>query len=237
MKSKFLIVVSIVAAAGLATAQGGGGGRGGFGGQMGRGGGGITGLLNRADVQGELKITDDQKTKLTEMRVIRGQRGQGGQGGQGGGQGGQRGQGGQGGQGGGQGGQVDADAMRKAMEEREKNALAVLDAGQQKRLKELYVQRSGNRSVLNSTIQADLGLSDDQKKKIAELQTKQQEANRAIFEKAQAGEIQREEIQALREKNDKILDEEIGKVLTADQVAKLKGMNGAPFKFDDGGGR
>ncbi|MEQ1823994.1 MAG: hypothetical protein ABL949_15910 [Fimbriimonadaceae bacterium] len=235
MKSKFFIVVSLFAVVGLASAQGGGGGQRG-GGQFGRGGGGnsISSLLNRADVQGEIKLTDDQKTKLTEMRVIRGQRGAGGGAGGGGGQGGgQRGQGGGAGAGGGQ--QQDAEAMRKAAEEREKNALAVLNADQNKRLKELFVQRSGNRAILNSTIQADLGMNDDQKKKIAELQAKQREAMMSVMEKMRNGELQREDMQAINEKNNKAMDEELGKVITTDQAAKLKSMGGAPFKFDEGG--
>lgn len=230
MKSKIFIVVSLLAVTGLAVAQGGGGFGQRGGGQFGRGGGNnFSGLLNRADVQGELKITDDQKTKLTEMRIIRGGGGAGGGAGAGGGQ---RGQGGGAGAGG---GQQDIEAMRKAAEEREKNALAVLTADQNKRLKELFVQRSGNRAVLNSMIQADLGFTDEQKKKIADLQAKQQEANMALMEKSRNQEITREEATAIREKNNAAMGEELGKILTAEQAAKLKGMGGATFKFEDGG--
>jgi hypothetical protein len=238
MKSKFLILVSLLAVTSLAVAQGGGGQRGGQRGQggFGRGGGSnFSGLLSRADVQGELKITDDQKTKLTEMRVIRG----GGAGGGAGAGGGQRGQGGQGGQGGGAGAgggqQQDPEAMRKAAEEREKNALAVLDATQNKRLKELFVQRSANRAILNATIQADLGFSEAQKKQVTDLQAKQREAMTALMEKMRNQEIQREDMAGIMEKNNKTMDEELAKILTADQATKLKGMGGAPFKFDEGG--
>lgn len=238
MKSKFLILVSLLAVTSLAVAQGGGGGqRGGQRGQggFGRGGGSnFSGLLSRADVQGELKITDDQKTKLTEMRVIRG--GGGGAGGGAGAGGGQRGQGGQGGGAGAGGGQQqDPEAMRKAAEEREKNALAVLTADQNKRLKELFVQRNNNRAILNATIQADLGFSDAQKKQVTDLQAKQREAMSALMEKMRNQEIQREDMAGIMEKNNKTMDEELAKILTADQATKLKGMGGAPFKFDEGG--
>ena len=49
-------------------------------------------------------------------------------------------------------------------------------------------------------------------------------------------EISREEAQAARETNNKALDEELAPLLSADQVAKLKEMQGKPFKADPPGG-
>src|SRR5436305_418288 len=69
---KLLVVSSFVIAAAMSYAQqggGGGGGRGGRGmfGQGMMGGGGI-GQLRRKDVQEDLKLTEDQKTKLAEVQ-------------------------------------------------------------------------------------------------------------------------------------------------------------------------
>lgn len=214
----------------MAFAQGGGGGRGqgmrGFGNNN-----SMTSLLSRADVRKELKITDEQSAKLAELGVReRGQRGQGG------GQGrGQRGQGGQAGQGGqrGQGGQGgDPAAMQKAREEREKAIHAVLLEAQNKRLKELYVQRVSFRALMNAEIQADLKLDDAQKASIKDLQTKQQEANRAIFQRIQSQELTREEAMASIQKNEKVLTEELGKILKDGQKAQFEKMAGAKFEFD-----
>src|SRR5579872_5378719 len=73
-------LVVCVMAGNEAMAQGGRGGRGGFGG--GGFGGGVTFLVQNEQVQKELKITDDQKTKLKEIAdASRPQRGNGGGGG------------------------------------------------------------------------------------------------------------------------------------------------------------
>lgn len=210
---KILVVCAILAVSAVSMAQGRGGGMRMFGG----GGGGQSMLLQREDVQGELKLTAEQKSKLEEMRTammeeMRGSFQPGG----------------------------DREAMMKQVQEMmkkaDKEALAVLDDGQKKRLKELWVQRSGNRVVTNEDMQKELGLSDGQKQKIKSLQDAQSAANQEIFQKMQNGEIDRSEIRPLMEKNNKALDEELGKVLTADQASKLKAMGGTPFKFDEDNG-
>ena len=69
--------VATLAVAGSALAQGGGGGRGGFGGgQRGFGGGQMGGfamsesmIVNRPDVQKDIKLTDEQKKKLEDART------------------------------------------------------------------------------------------------------------------------------------------------------------------------
>ena len=224
---KKVLVLLLVGASVAAMAQNGGS-RGGRQGGFGRNNNSLIGLLNRDDVKGELKISDDQKSKLDALRPARGQGGnRGGGGNAGGGNGG-------GGNGGGnrQGGTFDPEAMRKLQAEREKNTLEVLTADQVKRLKELYVQRVGARAVLREDFQTELKITPDQKSKIEALQKTQQEANQSVMEKVRSGELERTAVQDIMKKNETALTDELNKVLTADQKAKLKALEGTPFKFD-----
>jgi len=221
---KLVIVVAIAALAVSAVAQGGGGG--GRGQRGGRGGGNpnsLSSLLNRADVQKDLGITDDQKTKLTEIRTNSRQK------------------------------MTDARtaagddraaqqaAMAKIGEEVGKEQMAVLTPDQQKRLKEIFVQVRGTQAVLNTEIQNDLGLSDDQKAKIKDLQERQTKANAELQAKVRDQSIDQTEAQAERQKNNKVLADEVEKVLSDAQKAKLKDMGGKPFTAEPpaggGGGR
>lgn len=248
MKSRVFLIAALSVCAALVFAQGGGaagGGQGrragGFGQGMGRGG--VFGqselqLAMRADVQRDLNVSAEQKTKLEALRPQRGAGGAGA-GGAGGGQGRRGAGGGAGGAGGGAGaggGNFDPAAMQARMEEQraaQHKALAeILTPDQMKRLAEISVQIRGNRSIMDPAVQKSLNFSDDQKKKVTDLATKQQEANRSIMEKVRNQEISREEMQSSMEKNNKVLDEELGKILTSDQAAKLKEMQGKPFKAD-----
>lgn len=217
---KKVVVFTLVALSVLAQAQtGGGGGRGGA-----RGGGNsMTGLLNRADVAGELKLSDDQKAKLAELAPQRGAGGQRNAGGAAGG----------GAAGGGQ-GTFDPAAAAQRAAEREKQILAILNEGQAKRLKELYIQRVGNRAVSREDIQKELGLSTDQVAKIKELQDKQRTANQELQQKIRNQEVDQQEGRDIMTKNGKTLDEELGKILTSDQASKLKAMRGTEFTFEEG---
>lgn len=214
---KTIVIVGLLALTCVTLAQGGGGQGRRFG--MRFAGGGMGMLVNRADVQRELGISEDQKTKLRELREkmqaeresqMESFRTNGGP--------------------------PDREAMMKAfreMEEKSTKALGeILTADQVKRLKELSLQRAGNRALMRPDVQKELGLTEDQVKKIEELQNKQQEASRSIFEKVQNGEVDRSEVRELMEKNNRIMDEELAKVLTEAQRAKLKEMSGKPFTFD-----
>jgi len=223
MKSTFksILVAGIAVLAAVSMAQGGGGGgggRGGFG--QGRGGFGMQDpsgvfLLRREDVQGELKLTADQKSKLTTIQED--QRAKMREMFQNGGGGGDR--------------EAMMAEMQKMQAENNKVTLAVLDDTQKKRLKELAVQRMGNGIAANAEMQKELGITDDQKTKIKDLQAKQQEASQAVMQKMRDGEIQREELQAIMQKNTDIYNAELGKILTDAQKAKIKEMGGKPFKF------
>lgn len=237
MVGKLLGVTAVLVCASLTLAQGGGGrgqGRGGArGAQMGE-----AQLVMRKDVQRDLGLTEDQITKLTEWsEKQRANRGQGGAGG-----GGNRGNGGNGGGGGNRGnggGQLTdeqrAEMAKRAAERREavrKELLTVISEAQLKRVDEIALQLQGNMAVMQAEVQKALALKEDQIEKIKDLQKRQQEANRTLFEKIQNQEITREDMQASMQKNNDIMKTEIGKILTSDQAAKLKAMQGKPFVAD-----
>jgi Spy/CpxP family protein refolding chaperone len=227
MNFKKLVLIAATAALVCgALAQGGGQGRrGGF------GQGGALQLTGREDVQKDLALTDDQKAKLSELRdkaqakqreAFTAAREAAGD---------------------------DRDAMMKAMqttmaklnEENAKDIAGVLTADQNKRLKEIRIQFSGASIVTQDmAIQKELGITDDQKAKFTDLQTRQRAAMTEVFQNSQGDQA------AIREamtKNQKVMEEEIKKILTDDQKAKLKDMAGTkPFARVDppaggGGGR
>ena len=216
-RMKTLAVATLVVVSALSMAQGRGGGM-----RMMGGGGGMSQLLARPDVQAEIKLTDEQKGKLDDqrqaMRDAMRQRFQNGGGASSG---------------------TDREAMMKEFQEAakkaEKEALAVLDDKQKARLKELWIQREGNNVVTNEDIQKEIGFSEEQKGKVKSLQDASRQAMSEIFQKMQNGELDRSEMQPLMEKNQKAMSDELGKVMTADQAAKLKAMRGAEFKFDEDG--
>jgi hypothetical protein len=212
---KNFFVISLVVLVAVASAQNRQGRQGG------RQNNNMIGLLQRSDVQTELKLSDDQKSKLEAMRPARGQGGNRGGGNGGGGNG-----------GGGQRPAQDPEAMAKAAAEREKTTLEVLSPEQTKRLLELYVQRVGSRAVIRADVQEALKINSTQKEKITELQKNQREANQAVMEKVRNGEIERAAVADIQKKNDSILQDELNKILSAEQREKLKSMGGAPFKFD-----
>lgn len=220
----FVVVACAVLLSGAAMAQGGGGGRGG--GQrmmMGMGMGDSSGimLLQRPDVQKDLALTDDQKSKLTAMQDkirddMRARFQNGG------------------------GGRPDRETMQKVMKEVmdnvKKEATKILTKEQVTRLREINIQLAGNGAILWEDVQKDLGLSSDQTAKIKDLQTKQNDANSALRQKAQDQEITFEELQESMKKNNDMMNVELGKILKDDQKAKLKTMGGKEFKPDTNNG-
>ena len=179
-------------------------------------------LLNREDVQAELKITDDQKGKLDEIRTgvrdkmrsaftdMRNNAGS----------------------------PEDAQKamqtrMQGVMEDLAKGALAVLDAAQQKRVKELAIQSQGTLAVLQPDVAKELGITASQKARFDDLQRMQDEANGGLFERVQSGEIDRDQLGTSMQKNRTTMDAEMLKLLTDVQRAKLKTLGGAPFEFKD----
>jgi hypothetical protein len=127
---------------------------------------------------------------------------------------------------------VNADALKSLGE--------ILKPEQMKRLRELQIQWSGKSIVItDKALQTELGITEDQKTKLTELQAKERQANQ---EAQQAANGDRQAMAEARTKNAKIMEDEIDKVLTADQKSKLKEMGGkempkpAPQQRGAGGG-
>ena len=244
LKSIAVAALVLVSAAVMAQDGGGrqgGGRRGGFG----QGRGGVqTGamLLFRNDVQADLQLTDEQKTKLTALRPARGQgaggRRNGGAGAGGTAAGGNGGAGATGGAGAG-GGQAGAEARRAEMQ---KQVAEILTPDQAKRLKEIGIQIAGVQAVVDPAVQKDLGLDTAQLDKIKGIQSKYQEAMTSVRQRMRSQEIDREKATEAMKTNNDTLKAEIEKVLTPAQAEKLKTLGGKPFKAEEqtrrgGGGR
>lgn len=252
MKRKTLaVLVAILAVGAMAAAQGGppqgGPPQGGPGGRMFFGGPGGPGgpggnklmLLQRNDVQTDLQLTADQKTKLSELQKK--QRGQ------------MRGPGGPGGPGDGGGEPPDPEQMRAEMEKRMKEqdaqVNAILTSDQQKRLKEIAIQLQGNSAILQEDVQKELGITDNQKDAIeAAMQAQRDQMDEMRENGGGPGEGgpggDRQAMMAAMKKMQDSLNTELGKVLTTEQAAKLKAMGGKTFVRKDpergpgfGGGR
>ena len=175
-----------------------------------RGGGGIMGLLRRSDVQADLQLSDDQKSKLEQLRTqAQGNRPRG--------------------QGGTPPTQEEMSAFRAQAEAAQKQAEAILTPEQTHRLHEIQIQTEGDRAVLLPEVQSALGLSEEQKAHLKEINTTYRAASQSIREKQQSQEIDRTTARADMQKNTQVLTDEIHKVLTPAQLDKLKALGGKPF--------
>jgi Spy/CpxP family protein refolding chaperone len=171
-----------------------GGGFGGF-------GGGVLYLLGQKSVQEELKLSEEQTKKVTELaEKQRANRGdfQG----------------------------LSREEIQKKMAERSKeqnDALAkILDAKQLKRARQISLQQQGARAVMGEEVAKALKITDEQKTKIREIQTKAAEEMRGLRGQEDA----RTKIQEItKTTNEKVLG-----LLTAEQKKTLKEMQGEPFK-------
>jgi Spy/CpxP family protein refolding chaperone len=207
-----MVTAKVLAAATLAVMVTGsafaqrGGGR--FG-MMGMGG---ASLLGRPEVQTELKLSDEQKTKvgslMEQMREERRNRFQD---------------------------LRDATPEERARTQEQwrteemKKVNALLNADQQKRFRQISLQQEGPMAVIHADVASELGLTDDQKKKVAALQREMGEKQRALFQEFQGDrEGAMSKMQALRkETNDKVMA-----VMTDEQKNRWKEMVGAPFTLN-----
>jgi Spy/CpxP family protein refolding chaperone len=246
--NKILLAGAVLAIASIGFAQDqgrrGGGERQGQG--QGRMMGGMQGMQNnqmfllmREDVREDLKLSADQQARLTELvqnrmqgMMGRGGQGQGGQGQRGQGGQGQRGQGGQGQRG--QGGQM-GEEMQRMQAELNREINAILTPEQQTRLRQISIQLQGPRAVLNPEVGSQLNLTEAQQTRIRELMQRHREANQSVMQRVRSGEIEMQQAMETTRRNDEALGAEIAKVLTPEQAAKLKAMEGSKFDARDQG--
>ena len=209
--NKLAVIVVLAAVACSAFAQGGGGGGRRGGGQ--RGGGNQCGpmaLVRNEAVQKELNITDDQKTKLTDLQASVRTKSQEARSAAGSDR------------------QAQQEAMQKVNADAAKSLAEILTPDQHKRLRELQIQWTGVGIVAtDKEVQAALSITEDQLTKIKDLQSRQQAANR---EAQQSANGDRAAMTEARTKNEKILIEEINKVLTDAQKTKLTELGGKPLE-------
>lgn len=219
MKKTLTLIIALVAVSSIAFAQQAGGQRGQGGGQgQGQrqagqaqrqgGGSGVARLLAMPSVQAELNLTADQKTKINALIPQRGQ---------GGGQGTQ--------------GEGDRASGRPNPSELAAKIAEILDEKQEARLAELVIQRAGNRAVFDEEVAAKLALTQEQRTQLATLRERQRAARGGGGQQGQGAD--REAARSAREKMEKELDAEIGKILTEKQKAELKALGGKPFKFEN----
>jgi hypothetical protein len=103
----------------------------------------------------------------------------------------------------------------------------LLSADQMKRLKQIQVQEQGAGSLLNADVAADLALTDDQKKKLGEVQADYGRKQRELFAGGGGGDFQ-ERIAKGRELTAE-RDKKALEVLTAEQKTKYEALKGSPF--------
>lgn len=232
--NRLFVVASLVITAAFAIAQdpgvqGGGAGRGGAGrgnqdatGRQGRMQGmqgnqfTIAGLVRRADVQRDIKFTDEQRSQLkavqdeqqAEMQNMAQQMQQGG----------------------------DRQAMRQAMQDMatkyDAKVVKILTEGQAKRVGEIRVQLMGIRSITVKEVQKELGFTNAQEQKVRNAEANMQQARQNMMQQMREQQIAREDMQAAMEDMNKKYLAELEKIPTEEQKGKLKTMGGEPFKAD-----
>jgi Spy/CpxP family protein refolding chaperone len=225
-------ICMLVSNVALAQGPGGRGGRGGgFGGGM--GGGGVGFLIGSEQVQKELKMTDDQVAKVRDIQ----REAFAGFGGGAGGRGGnnnlsdeER--------------QKQRDEFRARAEETNKKYLAVLDADQTTRIKQIQLWVAGTPGLANNEdASKELKLTDDQKAALKTISEESQKKSREMFAGGGRGASEeertkrREQMTALQ----KDTEAECQAVLTDEQKSQFAKMRGPKFEFDPaaafGGGR
>jgi hypothetical protein len=191
------ILTAAVLIAPLAQAQGPGRGAG-----RGFGGGGGALLLTQKSVQEELKLSEEQVKQVDELaakqrELFSGARDLGRE-----------------------------ERQKRFTESRDASQKAVseiLNAEQQKRYKQIGLQLRGLSALDDPEVASSLGLSDEQKKKVEEIQTAAREEMRSAF---QDGGGDREKFRAAREAT----NEKLQGVLTAEQKTTWQELTGEPFK-------
>ncbi len=181
----------------------------------------MLGLLRNPQVQQELKLTEEQRTKLEQLgdqfrekfrglfQELRG---------------------------------LTPEEREKRMaavnEEVEKELAKVLKEEQLKRLRQIALQVEGLAALARPNIAKEVGITEEQQAKIREILREAAEKRRAIFQQGPGGDPQArfQEMQKIRQ----WVDEQIEKLLTERQKKRWRELIGEPFKLEIqpfGGGR
>lgn len=218
-----LIVVLAASAVSEAQDRQRRGGRGGFfGGRF--GGDNVSSLAGREEVQEELKLSDEQKTKIREvLETARSDRRAAAEGFN------FR-----------EASEEERAAMREKMEQASKKAdeqvLAILKEDQQKRVKEIALQQQGIDALRDPEVIKALGIDEEQKAILTGILEKRDEKAQALFASAREGgqEGFREAFQKRRELTEEA-EKDAMAVLKDDQKAKFTEMKGKPLELRRGG--
>lgn len=124
----------------------------------------------------------------------------------------------------------------RAKFEREKLA-EILLPHQLKRLTEIYIQVAGVAALQDDDIAAELGITEAQKSKMAEVQASIREEMGAQMRELFQGGGEREAIQAKMQELRRNAEAKVLAVLTPEQQKKFEEMKGKPFNMPEGFGR
>lgn len=161
-------------------------------------------LATLSEVQSELKLSDEAKTKVvtiadqlqSDMRDLF------------------------------SGGPPDREQMEKLNQEATAKVVALLDAGQSKRLQEITIQVNGASSLNDPSVRKQLNFTEEQTKKYEEAR----DANRQAMIDLQ--DLSQEERREKREELRKAADERLLAVLNDQQKTEFEAMKGAPLTVD-----
>jgi Spy/CpxP family protein refolding chaperone len=163
-------------------------------------------LLNQESVQKELKLTDEQKTKIDELRqksrekmqeIFQGDEGE-------------------------------RQAKMQALNGENRKALeGILNAEQGKRLLEIVYQQRGAMAFADPEVAKTLNLTEEQQGKVKTINQEMQAAMRELFQPGQPPDDEtRKKMEDLRKSS----GEKLLALLSADQKTKWTALQGEPFK-------
>jgi hypothetical protein len=126
--------------------------------------------------------------------------------------------------------------LERTKEEKAKLA-EILLPNQLKRLNEIFIQVNGVAALQDEDVAKELGITDAQKAKVAEVRAANQEAigamMRELFQGGGGGD--RDANRAKIDEARKAGDAKVLAVLSADQQQKFEAMKGKPFTMPEGG--
>jgi Spy/CpxP family protein refolding chaperone len=163
-------------------------------------GGGSVFLLSQESVQKDLKLSDDQVTKVKELQKKQREALQG----------------------------VSREERRTKMQEQakatQKAVKEILKPEQQKRLDQITLQREGTRALSRKEVAEALKISDEQKEKIKTIREEARKETSGLRGNGNNQDARKKVAEIRKSSSEKVMN-----VLTSEQKAKLKELQGEPF--------